>query len=228
MRIGKWSWRGRKHEDYILQPFVTGDMLTGNSSRDSQKATTIRWNGLQQIFEEGMIADTLIIMDAAYYPASKLNRQRGVLELIAAAISDEHYTAIGRCAFTLSFAELLRNRATRQSPLSVAELHSILCTKEYPRIVHNRNVTQEKITDSPAPLHLLMSGNSRLPSIFLSPVQATSPFNSTLYENNPLIQMSVRLKDDNVDVDSWNEWLRLMPSGVRDVKVEGPFRATYR
>ena len=40
--------------------------------------------------------------------------------------------------------------------------------------------------------------------------------------------MSVRLKDDNVDVDSWNEWLRLMPSGVRDVKVEGPFRATYR
>lgn len=166
-------------------------------------------------------------MDAAYYPSSKMVRQKGVLELIAASTSDEHYAALDRCAFTLALAEQLRTRASRLNPLSAAELHTILFST-YPKMVQDRNPEREMVTSFPAPLHTMMSGNSRLPSIFLSPVHQGSPHRNSLHENYPLLHMSIRLTDDNVDLDSWNEWLRLMPEGVKDVKVEGPFRTTFR
>ena len=167
-------------------------------------------------------------MDAAYFPSSRIVRQRGILELIAATTSGEDYRSLGRCAFTKALAELLRTRATRSSPLSAAELHSLLLA-EYPRLVQDRNPEKETLASFPAPLHTMMSGNSRLPSIFLTPISYGSPLRSSFsYENNPQLHLSIRLNDDNVDVDSWNEWLRLMPEGVKDVKVEGPFRPAFR
>lgn len=166
-------------------------------------------------------------MDAAYYPSSKMVRQTGVLELIAASMSDEHYGALDRCAFTLALAELLRTSASRFNPLSAAEVHSALFSR-YPSMVRDKNPEREIVTNFPAPLHTMMSGNSRLPSIFLSPVPHNSPLRGSVHDNYPLLHMSIRLNDDNVDPDSWNEWLRLMPDGVKDVKVEGPFRATFR
>lgn len=196
------------------------------SSRDPQKASNIRWNGIQQILEEAC-ADTLIIMDAAYYPSSRMARQRGVLELIAASTSDQNYLALDRCSFTLALSDILRTRASRANPLSAAELHSILFSN-YGKMVQDRNPEREVVSSFPAPLHTMMSGNSRLPSIFLSPVLPHSPPRASLHDSYPLLHMSIRLNDDNVDLDSWNEWLRLMPDGIRDVKVEGPFRATPR
>lgn len=201
-------------------------MLTAatNSSKDAQKATTIRWSGIQQILEN-CTADTLLIMDAAYFPTAKMVREVGVLELIAASMSEEHQGALERCAFTMALAELLRTRATRLNPLSAAEAHSILFSN-YPKMVRDKNPEREVLTSFPAPLHAMTSGNSRLPSIFLSPVTHSSPLRGSAHDNYPLLQMSIRLNDDHVDIDTWNEWLRLMPEGVRDVKVEGPFRTT--
>lgn len=167
-------------------------------------------------------------MDAAYYPSSRMSRQRGVLEIIAASMSEDHFNALDRCAFTRALAEQLRTRATRSNPLSAAELHSILLAN-YPKMIQDRNPERETVTSFPAPLHTMMSGNSRLPSILLAPVHQTSPLRSSFsYENNPQLHLSIRLNDDNVDVDSWNEWLRLMPEGIKDVKVEGPFRPAFR
>lgn len=166
-------------------------------------------------------------MDAAYFPSSKMVRQTGVLELIAASISDEHYGALDRCAFTVALAELLRTSANRSNPLSAAEVHSALFSR-YPNMARDKHPERETVTSFPAPLHTMMSGNSRLPSIFLAPVAQNSPPRGSVHDNYPLLHMSIRLNDDNVDLDSWNEWLRLMPEGVRDVKVEGPFRTTFR
>lgn len=169
-------------------------------------------------------------MDAAYYPSSKMVRNRGVLELIAASVSEEHHHGLARCAFTRALADLLRTRATRLSPLSAAELHAALLAA-YPKLVQDRNPEKETITSFPAPLHIMMSGNPKLPSIFLAPVFQGSPLrNSSLggYENNPQLHLSIRLNDDNVDIETWNEWLRLMPEGIKDVRVEGPYRPTYR
>lgn len=192
-----------------------------------ERASTIRWSGIQQILEEAC-SDTLIIMDAAYYPSSRMSRQRGVLEIIAAAMSEDHFSALDRCAFTRALADQLRTRATRANPLSAAELHSILLAN-YPKLVQDRNPERETVTSFPSPLHTMMSGNSRLPSILLEPLHQTSPLRSSFsYENNPQLHMAIRLHDDNVDIDSWNEWLRLMPEGIKDVKVEGPFRTTFR
>ena len=169
----------------------------------------------------------MIVMDAAYYPSSKMVRQTGVLELIAASMSDDHHAALDRCAFTHALAELLRMSASRFSPLSAVEVHSVLFSR-YPNLVRDKHPEREMVTSFPAPLHTLMSGNSRLPSIFLAPLSPSSPLRTSVHDNYPLLHMSIRLNDDNVDVDSWNEWLRLMPEGVRDVKVEGPFRTTFR
>lgn len=211
-----------------LAKACTATYLLIDSSRDKDKASTIRWNGMQQILEEAC-ADTLVIMDAAYYPSAKIVRQRGVLELLAASASEDHAASLRRCAFTRGLSELLSTRAARSTPLSVVELHAILLS-HYPKIARDSNLERETITTFPVPLHTMMSGNSRLPSIFLSPVHHhSSPLrNSFSYENYPQLHLSIKLLDDNVDVESWNEWLRLMPDGVKDVKIDGPFRPSFR
>jgi hypothetical protein len=197
------------------------------SSRDRIKASTIRWSGIQTILEEAH-ADMLIIMDAAYYPSSRMVRQQGVLELIAASISEEHLHMLPPGAFTRALAEQLRTRATRLNPLSAAELHSMLLA-HYPRLIQERRPESEMITSFPAPLHMMISGNARLPSIFLSPIFHNIPLRSNFaYENNPQLHLTIRLNEESVQIESWDEWFRLMPEGIRDVKVEGPFRPTFR
>lgn len=167
-------------------------------------------------------------MDAAYYPCSRMIKQRGVLELIAASVSEEHVDALDRCAFTRMLTEQLRTRASRSNFLSAVEIHSLLMAM-YPKLVRDKSPDKELLTSFPAPLHTMMSGNSRLPSIFLSPVHQRSPLrNSFSYENSPQLHLSIKLYDDQVDIDSWNEWLRLMPEGIKDVKVDGPFRPSFR
>ncbi|KAF7543744.1 hypothetical protein G7046_g9939 [Stylonectria norvegica] len=239
-----WRWLSRQLNDFAedrdqrdvlkIVYYVGHTYLDGNremilaSSRNMETASTIRWSGIQQILEEAC-SDTLIIMDAAYYPSTRMVRQLGVLELIAASASEEHFNALDRCVFTRALAEQLRTRATRLTPLSAAELHSTLFAL-YPKMVQDKSPEKEVLTSFPSPLHMMTSGNSRLPSIFISPVYQSSPMrsNSLTYENSPQLHLAIRLNDDNVDVDSWNEWLRLMPEGIKDVKIEGPFRATYR
>ncbi|KAL9575684.1 hypothetical protein ACKAV7_000482 [Fusarium commune] len=239
-----WRWLSRALNEFVedrderdvlkIVYYAGHTYLDGNremvlaSSRNPEQASTIRWGGIQQTLEEAC-ADTLIIMDAAYYPSSRMVRQQGVLELLAASVSEVHYYDLDRCAFTRALAEQLRVRAARLSPLSAAELHANLFS-QYAKMVQDKYPEKEVLTSFPSPLHMMMSGNSRLPSIFLSPVYQNSPTRGSFssYENSPQLHLSIRLDDDNVDLESWNEWLRLMPEGIRDVKVEGPFRATFR
>lgn len=190
------------------------------------KASTIRWSGIQTILEEAR-ADTLIIMDAAYYPSARIVRQQGVLELIAASVCEDHYRSLGRCAFTKALAEQLRKRAILRDALSVAELHSLLLA-HYPKMIDEGDPASRSMTNFPAPLHAMTSGNLRLPSIYLSPLAADRLRSGFAFENNPQLHISIRLEDANVDVDAWNEWLRLMPDGIKDAKVDGPFQPAFR
>lgn len=152
-----------------------------------------------------------------------------MLEIIAASISEDQFRATGRCAFTRALADQLRTRGVRFTPLSAAELHASLVSA-YSNLAHDRTMEKAGGLGFPAPLHIMMSSNPRLPSIFLAPTYSRSPLRSSSlgYENNPQLHLSIKLNDDNVDVDSWNEWLRLMPEGIKDIRVEGPFRAAYR
>src|SRR5690606_4763747 len=90
----------------------------------------------------------------------------------------------------------------------------------YPQMLQDKNPESEFITSFPAPLHLQITGNARLPSIQLCRLHRTSlPFIAD--HTGPQIQLSMRLKDDLFDIENWAEWLRVMPEGVRDVRVEG-------
>ncbi|KZL73210.1 hypothetical protein CT0861_04264 [Colletotrichum tofieldiae] len=236
-----WRWLSRKITDFVedrdqrdvlkIVYYNGHSYLDGNremvlaSSKEKDKAETIRWSGIQQVLEEAC-SDTLIIMDAAFFPSSKMHRQQGVLELVAAAVSEEHFDALDRCTFTKVLTEHLKTRASQRftSPFSAAELHSKLLSN-YPSLVQDKNPEKETITSFPSPLHMQMSGNARLPSILLAPLnigplRTSLPFGT---EGQQLV-LSFRIGDEPIDIDNWTEWLRMMPEGVKDVRVDGPFR----
>ncbi|KAI0126910.1 hypothetical protein BJ170DRAFT_423540 [Xylariales sp. AK1849] len=199
------------------------------SAVDREKVSTIRWSGVQQFLEDAC-SDILIIMDAVYHPSSKIVRQKGILELLAASASEEHFNLLGRNSFTRVLAEKLRARALQRLPnaLSAAELHSkMLCV--YPKMVQDRD-PDGQAKGLPMPLHLQMTGNSKLPSITLAPslpARARTPIFSLEAQSGPQLTLSIRLTEETLNIESWTEWLRLMPDGIKDVKVEGPYH-TFR
>lgn len=197
------------------------------SSRDRAKASTIRWSGIQQILEEAR-SDTLIIMDAAYYPSSKMVRQKGVLELIAASSSEDYFDVLDRNSFTRTLADQLRTRAAQRFPnfLTAAELHSKLLSV-YPKIIRDKHPEKGLAIGFPSPLHIQISGNSRLPSITLSPPQPSRTIYSPENHHGPQLTLSMRLTEEVLNLENWAEWLRMMPEGIKDVKVEGPY-TTFR
>ncbi|KAI0107852.1 hypothetical protein GGR51DRAFT_143841 [Nemania sp. FL0031] len=200
-----------------------------SSSRNREKAGTIRWNGIQHILEEAN-SDTLIIMDSTYYPATKMVRRRGVLELIAASAPEDYYHLFDRGLFTRALTEQLRQRANTRFPntLSAAELHSKLLSM-FPKLILDRYPDKGAATVFPAPLHMQTSGNARLPSITLSPLPLQVPKPPSAPENahgGPQVTLSFRLTDEPFNAESWTEWFRMMPESIRDVKVDGPY--TFR
>jgi hypothetical protein len=239
-----WRWLSRKTNEFVedrdqrdvlkIVYYNGHSYLDSNremilaSSKDRDKASTIRWSGIQQILEEAC-SDTLIIMDAAYYTSSKMVRRQGVLELIAAAVSEEHFRSLDRCTFTQALTELLKTRAGQSfnEPLSAAEVHSKLLS-DYPKLIQDKHPERETITSFPSPLHMQTSGNSRLPSILLAPLQSGFLRTSLSHPqdfNGPQLNLSIRLASDDIDVETWTEWLRMMPDGIKDIKVEGPYRS---
>ncbi|KAI0008150.1 hypothetical protein F4779DRAFT_463980 [Xylariaceae sp. FL0662B] len=197
------------------------------SSRNREHASTIRWSGIQQILEEAC-SDTLIIMDAAYYPSSKMVRQKGVLELIAASTSEDYFHALDRSSFTRALTDQLRTRATQRFPnaLSAAELHSKLLFL-YPKIIQDKHPERGASISFLSPLHMQVSGNSRLPSITLLPPQQPRTYFTPENSRGPQVTLSIRLTDETLHLESWAEWLRVMPEGIREVKVDGPYN-TFR
>ncbi|KAK3383703.1 hypothetical protein B0T24DRAFT_59837 [Lasiosphaeria ovina] len=199
------------------------------SSKHADPTTTIRWSGIQQILEDAC-SDTLIIMDSAYYPSSKMVRKEGVLELIAASASEDHAKLIDRSAFTRALTSQLRTRASQKymDPFSAAELHAELLSL-YPKIIQDQSPEKEMVTSFPSPLHTQISGSAKLPSILLAPMQkGLPPYTPDSPSSGANMVLTFRLSDDSINMDSWAEWLRSMPEGIKEVKVDGPYRNTFR
>lgn len=205
-----------------------GEMVL-SSPVDREGSSIIRWTGIQELLE-GARSDALILFDAVYHTSSKLTRRRGALEVLAASASEEHYSLLGRHAFTRDFAQQMRIRLSQHisNPCSVAELHARLLS------VYARAAQEKRSPGSPRipiPLHLHISGDSRLPSITLSPLQGgrlrTPSFNSEALHTGYHLNLSIRLSDENIDTECWSEWLRMMPDGVKHVAVSGPY-STFR
>lgn len=211
----------------ILEYFLYKANEYVTSSTQSGQPCTIRWSTVQPLFEQA-IADTLVIMDSRYFGILGAARRRGTLEVLAAGSFEEHASPLARCAFTQALSEKLRTQAARMRPFSAAELHAQLLA-EYPRIVQDMNPDREFLTSFPAPLHLQLADSQMVPSVLLAPLRR-SRFNST-ESASPLpgaeVSMTVRL-DREPDADRWADWLRLMPDGVREVKIEGAFRSALR
>jgi len=180
-------------------------------------------------------------MDSMYYPSTKIMRRNGVLELIAASAPDDYYNnLLERGIFTRALTEQLRSRAMHRylshaNAMSAAELHAKLLPI-FPKLVSDRYPEKGLGNMSfPAPLHMQASGNARLPSITLSPLplQLPKPQHLPGVDNNnnaggggPQLTLSIRLTDESLSLENWAEWFRMMPDGIRDVKVEGPY--TFR
>lgn len=202
-------------------------MIPLASSNHADRASAIRWSAVQQFFENAR-SDALLIMDCAYYPSYKTVRQQGMLELIAASAGEDHVELLGRNTFTRALTDLLRLRAVQQykEPFSAGELHSKLLSL-YPQLIRERNPGKELITNFPTPLGMQLSGLKTLPSILIAPLRGRGPPPAPP-EGGTHLTLTFRLEDGSFNADSWAEWLRSMPQGIREVKVEGPYRNTLR
>ncbi|KAL2021409.1 hypothetical protein VTK56DRAFT_7162 [Thermocarpiscus australiensis] len=237
-----WLWLSRVVTDFITDQnqrdilkifyysghsYLDGDRDTVlASSKHADPASVVRWSGIQQFFENAR-ADALLLLDCAYYPSYKTVRHQGMLELIAASAGEDHAERLGRTAFTRALTDLLRMRAVQQykEPFSAAELHSKLLSL-YPEMIQEQHVEKEVIARCPTPLIMQLSGVKTLPSILLAPLRRDEPPGSP--ESGSHISITFRLADDAFNMDSWAEWLRLMPEGIMEVKVDGPYRNTFR
>ena len=168
-----------------------------------------------------------MLMDATFYPCSKLARRQGVFEIIAASAGEESKQALGRVAFTRALTEELSTRLHQKyrgpfSALSAAELHVRLMSS-YPRIVEERNANKERLMSYPSPLHIHVASDARLPSILLAPCRKPLPTSPESPAHGSQLNLSLRLYS-TIDKAAWIEWMRLLPEGVREVKCESPYR----
>ncbi|KAK4141837.1 uncharacterized protein C8A04DRAFT_30528 [Dichotomopilus funicola] len=195
------------------------------SSKHADPASVIRWSSIQQFFENTR-SDALLLMDCAYYPTHAKSRGLGMLELIAACAGEDHVELLGRSAFTRALATQLRKRIGQpfKEPFSAAELHAKLVSL-YPEIAQERHPEREVVTRFPMPLSMQVSGSKTLPSILLAPLRHDAPTNTS---SGTHISITFRLTDDSFDMDAWAEWFRTMPGGIREARVEGPYRDTLR
>lgn len=146
-------------------------------------ASTIRWSGIQHKLEEAC-SDTLVVMDAAYFPSSRITRQKGVLEILAASTTDDYFRFAARGSFTRLLIDRLRTQPTHQfsDKLSVAELYSRLLFS-HSDLFHGRrssnsnsNSNGQQLAGVPSnymmPLHIQIASNPTMPSITLTRVDS--------------------------------------------------------
>ncbi|KAK3995395.1 hypothetical protein QBC44DRAFT_25167 [Cladorrhinum sp. PSN332] len=200
------------------------------SSKQLHPESSIPWQGIQQLFEN-TYTDSLVILDCAYYPMYQNVRQKGMLEVIAASAGRDPVEQLKRDSFTRIVNEQLKARAAQRfkDPFTAASLHAKLVS-EYARLVQNHNPEQEITVNFLTPILLQQSSNKVLPSIPLAPLQkgpalVFTPDSPTSGAN---IRFTFTLSDNTFNLDAWSEWLRSMPQGIKDVKVEGPYRDTFR
>ncbi|KAK0729296.1 hypothetical protein B0T21DRAFT_385379 [Apiosordaria backusii] len=212
-----------------------------SSSRKATPGPDIPWKMIQGMFEN-ICSDALIILDCAYYPLYQTVRRHGMLELIAASAGEDHVKLLGRSAFTRALIEQLKLRAVQKfkEAYSATELHAKLVSV-YPSLVREQNPEKETITTFPTPLFVQLSGNKVLPSILLAPLvvrqhhqQPSGDITPTPYTpDSPAaggshLSLTFAMSDDTFNTEAWAEWLRSMPQGIRDLKVDGPYRNTFR
>lgn len=213
---------------FILEYFLYKANKHVSSSTQTEQPRTIRWSTVQPLFEQA-IADTLVIMDCRYFGLPAAARRRGTLEIIAAGSFEEQASPLARCAFTQALSEKLRTQAARMRAFSAADLHAQLLA-EYPRLVRELNPDREFLSSFPAPLHMQLADSHNVPSVLLAPLRRSRlPSIESVSSSSPGAQVSLTVRlDREPDVDCWADWLRLMPDGVREVKVEGAFRSALR
>jgi hypothetical protein len=197
-----------------------------SSSMHADPTSVIRWRAIQHCFESAR-SDALLLLDCAYYPSYTTVRQEGVLEVIAASAGEDHGQRLGRSLFTRALTDQLRTRVVQhfKEPFSAAELHSRLLSL-YPRILPEQEPEKEVIARFPTPLSLQLSSNKTLPSILLAPLRHGAAPGAP--PGGSQLSITFRLADDTFNMDSWAEWLRLMPAGITEARVEGPYRNTFQ
>lgn len=143
-----------------------------------------------------------------------------MIEFIAAGSFEQHPRGqLGRCAFTRALSKELRTQAARVPPISAADLHARLLAA-YPQFVQELEPSHDFLHSLPTPQHVQITECNNVPSILLGPLRLPSvESNSSSSTPGPQVSLTVRV-DREPDMDSWTDWIRLMPDGIREVKIE--------
>ncbi|KAG8159510.1 hypothetical protein KVR01_010147 [Diaporthe batatas] len=192
------------------------------SSTQTGQPCVIRWAAVQLQLEQA-VADTIVIMDSKYFGVPGSARRQGMIEFLAAGSFEQHPSGqLGRRAFTHALSKELRSQAARMPPISAADLHARLLAV-YPQVVQELEPSHDFLRSMPTPQHVQISESKILPSILLGPLRRSRPpsVESNASSSTPGSQVSLTVRlDREPDMETWADWVRLMPDGVRDVRIE--------
>lgn len=164
-------------------------------------------------------------MDSKYFGVPGSTRRQGMIEFIAAGSFEQQrggQLGLGRLAFTQTLSKELRIQAGRVLPLSAADLHGRLLAA-YPLVVQELDPSHDFLRGLPTAQHVQITECNNVPSILLGPLRDSRmpSVESSSSSSTPGSQLSFNVRlDREPDMESWADWVRLMPDGVREVRVE--------
>jgi hypothetical protein len=217
-----------EQKDMILAkslPHVHNEGFTAANFRPdyAEAHRSIRWSPIQARFET-TASDMLILFDAPYHQPRHIDRTNGVLEVLAATSTGDHFHALGRNKFTMAITSLLRNRFIRpyQNPFRIGNLHADVATKYFSVVTPDFNRPQRPhLDDFPAPV-FYQFGSDRIASITLAPIRRSPPPSQHGQDAPTYLEIRLEGGDGLIRKDLLDEWLRLAPWKVSEAKVEGP------
>lgn len=173
---------------------------------------------------EAAVADTLIMMDCPYI-GPRANMQNGVMTVMASCdFNDYGVHPVPRCFFSHRVVDTLRKyaRQTFRGPSHTTGLVADIMN-EYLWRIPDARTDQEILTTFPYPLHHVLSGDAEVP-IMLAPISRTGSQTPAAARDE---QRSMNLKIDfdaneSLDMDDIIKWIRRLPRGVLNVRLDVP------
>ncbi|KAK4176795.1 hypothetical protein QBC36DRAFT_300835 [Triangularia setosa] len=192
--------------------------------------------------------DVLLLHDACHaIQAGEPSTGKGVVETIAACGFESVAAEVGPHSFTSSLIQELAHAAHTTEWLSVVELHrrlinrlqawmpSVCFTDTTYSVVQVDRHTGQPMFEKPrrrTPIYCFLSKKPR--TIVLSPLPVPQPLSITeephVYLNTPTtkpkisptgpgILLACRLRDQNLDVEKWKQWLLTAPPEAQSIQI---------
>jgi len=136
----------------------------------SSRCPTVKWSGIQNVLEESK-NDALILLDCCASGTANTNEGEGSTEMISACAYNSRANGVGPYSFTDALVTELQ-LLSRRSSFSTGELYSHIFCRIQSRMPEDHRERH------PAPIHLVLTQDSKFPRNIRLSVQPVSNINT--------------------------------------------------